>query len=269
MPVPLSSTVTSAKSPSAVDSRDLEQVVDQTHHVVDLPLQHRQDPVAGPAAGARQAQDVQAGADGCERVAQLVGERREELVLAAVCVPQRLLVAATVGDVVEEDGHLPVLGIADAEGVDVVVAPEGIGGELEAFGHAGGRDAAVDLVPLRLVVRSDGRHRAAHRVVDAGLPLEGLVHLDEDVVAAVAVVIEEEADDAVALIDGVEQRAVAQLADLQGLFGEPTLGDVLQEAPLAVAQRGFRLAEAGLELADVGLGVGDWKRHGHEASVAC
>ena len=76
---------------AARNARDVEQVVDQARHLVDLAV----DDLAAPLQlGFRRSlplEDRHRVADRRERVAQLVGERGQELVLAPVGVAQRLL----------------------------------------------------------------------------------------------------------------------------------------------------------------------------------
>ena len=83
------------------DAPEVEQVVDQPHHLPQLPLQdavrlrqHRR------VRGAGEPQRLERGAHGRERVAQLVRERRQELVLVPVGLEQRLLRALELRDVV-------------------------------------------------------------------------------------------------------------------------------------------------------------------------
>ena len=66
---------------------DIEQIVEQARHVLQLALHHRQHGLR-LWLGTRHSQDLDAVADRCERIAQLVGEAREELVLAAIRLSQ-------------------------------------------------------------------------------------------------------------------------------------------------------------------------------------
>ena len=70
------------------DPRDVEQVVDQPHHVVELAV-HRRRACARPSARGRirRSSRSQPRAQRRERVAQLVGEHRQELVLLAGAPP--------------------------------------------------------------------------------------------------------------------------------------------------------------------------------------
>ena len=84
----------------ARDARHLEQVVDEPDQVMDLPLHHRAGRQrARVVKGAGQLQDLEAVQDRRERIAQLVAERRQELVLAAIGAAQRLLVLEALGKV--------------------------------------------------------------------------------------------------------------------------------------------------------------------------
>ena len=81
------------------DPGHVQQVVDQPGQLPDLPLHHRPG-LARRSSGSRgQSEDLQGVADRGQRVAQLVGQRRQELVLAAVGLPQRLLGPLALGDV--------------------------------------------------------------------------------------------------------------------------------------------------------------------------
>ncbi len=73
------------------DPRDLQQVVDEPHHVIDLPLQHFQHAIGSRVVAARQPQDIERIADRRQRIAELVGQRRQKLVLAAVSLKEGLL----------------------------------------------------------------------------------------------------------------------------------------------------------------------------------
>ncbi len=82
------------------DAREVEKLVDQAHHVRDLPLDHAQRPFAPRpflARVARSRQDLGRARERRERVAELVCQRREELVLPAVHRAQRTLGGAPLG----------------------------------------------------------------------------------------------------------------------------------------------------------------------------
>ncbi len=65
-------------------ARDLHEIVDEPDEVVHLALEHLVDLRGGGRVEPRRAQDLQAVANRRERIAQLVSERGEELVLAPV-----------------------------------------------------------------------------------------------------------------------------------------------------------------------------------------
>ena len=73
---------------AARDPRDVEEIVDQTGQVRNLALDHRFSTLHLLAIAANMLKDVQAVLDGRQRVAQLVGEHRQKLILARVRVAQ-------------------------------------------------------------------------------------------------------------------------------------------------------------------------------------
>ena len=82
----------------ARDARDVEQVVDEPDELPDLPL----DDVAGPVAALLVGGHLEDGhgvVDRGERVAQLVGEHRQELVLVAVVLAEGLGLPLPLGEV--------------------------------------------------------------------------------------------------------------------------------------------------------------------------
>ena len=66
------------------DPGDVEQVVHQPGHLLDLMLDHSRGPLELGIGRALDAEDLHGIADGGERAAQLVAQHREELILAAV-----------------------------------------------------------------------------------------------------------------------------------------------------------------------------------------
>jgi hypothetical protein len=95
---------------AARHARRVEQVVDQAHEMIDLPLDHREHR-RGVRARARLAQDRHGTANRCERIAQLVRQRREEHVLAVVGLELpgfRLLLAGDVHQDVDAAAHAAV-----------------------------------------------------------------------------------------------------------------------------------------------------------------
>ncbi len=76
------------------DARDVEQIVDEADHVLRLPLDDRLRPqrLLGPRLHALQDED--AVADRRERIAQLVREHAQEVILALVRFDQRVALGA-------------------------------------------------------------------------------------------------------------------------------------------------------------------------------
>ena len=66
------------------DARDIEQIVEQQRHVLHLALDHIVGPALLRVGGVLVARDGGGLADRRQRIAQLMRERREEFVLAAV-----------------------------------------------------------------------------------------------------------------------------------------------------------------------------------------
>ncbi len=85
----------------ARDPRDVEQVIDESHKMMKLAFDHVAGPVAVVAGEASQAKDLKAGAEGRKRIAELVREHGDELILAAVGIPQDVFRPLQVGDVGE------------------------------------------------------------------------------------------------------------------------------------------------------------------------
>ena len=89
----------------AVDAGDVEQVVDQPHHVPELPLHHGPGLGDGVGVAGREPHHLQAVAERGQRVAQLVGQQGEELVLPPVLLPQGVLHPPPFRDVGAGGGH--------------------------------------------------------------------------------------------------------------------------------------------------------------------
>src|SRR5262245_54937249 len=85
---------------------------------------------------------------------------------------QRLFSLFSLGDVVEEDCNVPLLGPADSERVDVIEPAKGMGRILKPPRLPGQRNLAVNLEPVLLVRRCDLAHPASNGVLDAGLLLK-------------------------------------------------------------------------------------------------
>src|SRR4051812_39034002 len=76
---------------AARDARDVEEIVDEPRHLVDLAVDHRARPFELRREAALLGEQRDRVADRRERVAQLVRQHGEELVLAPVGFAQRLL----------------------------------------------------------------------------------------------------------------------------------------------------------------------------------
>jgi hypothetical protein len=125
-------------------------------------------------------------------------------------IAQRHFSLFSLGDVVEEDGDVPLLGPADSERVDVIEPAEGNGRILKPRGsrseHSGRKSGTS-------APRAPARSRASgvQRRCDAGLLLKGAIDVQKAVVKRVVRVIEQYLDHAETLVDTVEQRAVLLL----------------------------------------------------------
>ncbi len=82
--VPRSTDLLAQADAAAGDAGDVEQVVHQPGQVLDLPLHHLARGLEARVDGLDLAHQLDSVADRGERVAQLVGQHGEELVLAAV-----------------------------------------------------------------------------------------------------------------------------------------------------------------------------------------
>ncbi len=68
---------------------------------------------------------------------------------------------------------------------------------------------------MLLVLRPQMPHRATHDGLQPGLPLEGRIDLEKDIVAGLASVVEDNLDDAEARINRIEELAILRLAFAQ------------------------------------------------------
>ena len=92
----------------AGDAGDVQQVVDQPGQVLDLPLDHVAAPAELRLVRPLEAQHLHGVADRGQRVPQFVGQRRQELVLAAVGLLQLVQQPQPLvgdGDVVADGFH--------------------------------------------------------------------------------------------------------------------------------------------------------------------
>jgi hypothetical protein len=76
------------------DARDIEQIVDDPHHVVDLPIRHLQLCVRLGRLAARAPHQLDRESHRRERIPELVRQDAEKFVLAPIDLPQRLGVDA-------------------------------------------------------------------------------------------------------------------------------------------------------------------------------
>ena len=91
------------------DARDVGQVIEQSGHVIDLPSHHRHGERPGFTSMLGFLQRVRRGRESRQRIAQLVHEDRQELVLALARAPRHLVGALVVRNdgplLVEPDAH--------------------------------------------------------------------------------------------------------------------------------------------------------------------
>ena len=95
---------------AAGNAGDFEEVIDQSHQVVDLSL-HDSVEIRGGLRRTGEAQDVQGVANRREGIAQLVGERGKELVLS----PVRLFERTCRSVALDEMSPRPVLPVSGAQ----------------------------------------------------------------------------------------------------------------------------------------------------------
>ena len=81
------------------DARDVQQIVDQSHHLLRLALHRRPHFFDQRGIVARDPHEFQAGSNRRERIAELVGQNRQKLVLTLIGFPQRFLGIVAAGDV--------------------------------------------------------------------------------------------------------------------------------------------------------------------------
>jgi hypothetical protein len=218
---------------AAADAGDVEQVVDQVHHVADLALHHLAHLGHRGRVVAGQAHHAQAAADRRQRIAQLVRQRGQELGLAAVGLGQvggqllqRGVGMLARGDVAEQQRDAAAGIAADARCVDVEPASHRLRAVLEARRLAGAGDTSIGIDPEAVQPRHQFQRRPAGGVRQAGMPLESRVHLDEAVIDRLSLLVEDHVDDAKALVDRFEQGAVALLAGAQFFRGAHAVGRV-------------------------------------------
>src|SRR5271157_3197618 len=81
------------------DARNVQQIINQSLEVLDLPLDHRQFPIGPGSASPRPLQQVNSRLDRSQGVAKLMRQDSQKLFLAAVGLPQFFLDPLSVGDI--------------------------------------------------------------------------------------------------------------------------------------------------------------------------
>src|SRR4051794_35543041 len=109
---------------------------------------------------------------------------------------QTLFDLYALADVVEDNGDPSATRAAVAIGANVVPAPELRGMMLEAHGLPGADHLAEIFEPVLFMRRRNLAHPASHGIIDAGLPVERRVDLDETEVGGLAGIVEQHFDDA-------------------------------------------------------------------------
>ncbi len=143
----------------ARDPRDIQQVLDQARHLRHLAVHRLEQRLRSLGLDFLGAQHVNRGAHGCQRVAQLVGEGRQEFVLALVGLLDLLVEHA----VVERAGGAPDEAVSERQvGAREVALRRTQGEQQRAAGLAARHQReSVDLPRLRLVrgIAVGWRHR--------------------------------------------------------------------------------------------------------------
>ena len=163
------------------DARDVEEIIDQPSHVRDLAIDDVPRPIEPRLRLPEPPEDLHGAADRGQRIAELVGEDGDELVLAAIGLPQRLLRLALRGDVgvraepaddapriiaeresAREEPPIPASMAAQREGVLPGLAARDVPAEL--LGDARDVLGVVELLPaptLHLLERRPGEFEPA------------------------------------------------------------------------------------------------------------
>ena len=120
---------------AAADARDVQQVVDQPDHVHQLTLDDGARPLRRRAVAGVLLENLQAGADRRQRVAQLVRQGGEEFVLGTAGLEQGLLGRLALGDVDHRPRHPVRLAalVLDGDAGDADPAPLAGAGAKPAF----------------------------------------------------------------------------------------------------------------------------------------
>jgi hypothetical protein len=80
------------------DPRDIEEIIDEAGELPHLAIDRRARPLEPRVLELQPLQHLHRIADGCQGVAQLVGQHRQELVLVSVRLPECLFGPAALGD---------------------------------------------------------------------------------------------------------------------------------------------------------------------------
>src|SRR6516164_8883917 len=105
---------------ASCDAADIHEIVDEPHHLLQLPLDHGAGDVNASYVIAGQFHELQTVADWCKWIAKLVSERGKKLVFSAVSLLKRLLglfAFKKVGRLPCEKIHQALVAVADAVGL--------------------------------------------------------------------------------------------------------------------------------------------------------
>ncbi|KAF1853937.1 hypothetical protein Lal_00005148 [Lupinus albus] len=169
---------------------------------------------------------------------------------------QGLLRAAPRSDIAEQDGDLAQAGRLQPcrRHLDVTLHQREMA--LEPDRLAGAQDIAVQLDPAIRLGGSQVAHRHADDVADAGLAFVPVIGLNMDIVDERTVGGFDEFDDAKAIVDGIEQGAIAVLAPVRQFGRQPLFSHTESPSPgriHALRRPPLCRADAGQETFDLGL----------------
>ena len=246
---------------AARDARDVEEIVDEPDEVADLPAEHVERRREQRLGRRRELHELHRVRDRRERVAQLVRERRQELVLAPVGLAQRLLAADALGEVdadadaaadavrfVEErpgmDHHLPRRPVRAVD-LDLGVVHRDAARNAGVHRQLGGRD--VDTAAAQGEARRPGLGERGVRL-RRNLQQLGERAVDADGVAARIVgdgdADRHQVDERLELLDPLQERDVQQPP---ALLRPPPLGVLGLERGVRLGEPEVRLLEGAVE----------------------
>ncbi|OEZ67326.1 hypothetical protein JAB2_23880 [Janthinobacterium sp. HH100] len=201
------------------DARHVQQVVDQVHHLIDLPLHHVAHARHGGGLVGGQAHDLQAVADRCQRIAQFVRQGGQEFRLAPVHLgqivgqlAQLLFRALALADVAEQHRQQGAAGAAEARRKNFEPAFHGHGFVFVAHGLARLDDLVVQVEPVLVMVGHEAADGLADGIVEARLLDEGGVAFQVAEVHGTALLVVQHFNDAKGLVHQLDQSAIAFLA---------------------------------------------------------